>query len=518
MADDQESTLPFVGAEPARPASPGVALTVLAHPDPERVGERLRVARPTAVSRVDGRFGCPSAAGPGRPLDTRWLSRTPLEFTPRADGAVAVRADPARIRLVADGQPVDGQRAFSADAVARSIGLVINGAVALLLHRTRGSESTGRFPALVGDGDAMCALRTRIALAGPSPLPVLVRGETGTGKELVARALHAASDRAGRPFVAVNLGAIPPELAASTLFGHEPGAFSGAGRGRPGAFRAAEGGTLFLDEVGEAPGAVQTALLRVLEVAEIQPVGRARPVPVDARVIAATDADLDAAVAAGGFRAALLERLGALELRTPPLRDRPEDVGRLLYHFLAAGPGAERLRSARQPEELWPPAAIVARLATLDWPRNVRQLRNIAHEMATFSTGHPFRPGPKLADLLAPAQPGPPPDAPEHPDPRRPRPKGPDPETLSTGDLRRLLAEHRWRISAVARALGLSQGGMYGLLRRHAIPIARDLDRYAFQRALSAAGGDLRLMAEQLEMSVRALTLRRRQLGLAPDD
>lgn len=506
--DDQESTLPFVAAEAPDPRRLRSTLTVAAHPDPARVGDRLAIERSTDVSRADGLFASPDASRRG-PLDTRWISRSPIRFTPRDDGSVLLEHTPERARLVVDGAQLGARHLLTPGAVARGVGLTVNGAVALLLHRCTGLRRPPGMQAIVGESDAMALLLERIALAAAGELPVLVRGETGTGKELVARALHAGGPRAGRPFVAVNLGAIPAELAASTLFGHEPGAFSGAGKGSAGAFRAAEGGTLFLDEVGEAPAAVQTALLRVLEVAEIQPLGRARPVPIDVRIVAATDADLDAAVAGGGFRAALLERLGALELRTPPLRDRPDDVGRLLYHFLAAGPAAHRLRGARQPDELWPPAETVARLVTRSWPRNVRQLRNIAHEMATFSMGHPFRPGPKLADLLAGEEPAPAAPA---------APAAIDSEALSTESLRALMSEERWRISAVARRLGLSQGGIYGLLRRHGIPIARDLDRYAFQRGLATAGGDLRLMAEQLEMSVRALTLRRRQLGLASDD
>ncbi len=511
-SDDQESTLPFIGAEAPSPARSGPTLTVLAHPDPDRVGARLALQRPTDVSRVAGFFEQPGGGARG-PLDTRWISRAAVRFTPLPDGGVAIEYPPDRVRLTLGDTQLPAESVVSADDLAAGRAMVVNGAVALLLHRSRGLERPQAPEALIGASDAIARLTERIALAADGHLPVLIRGETGTGKELVARALHDGGPRAGRPFIAVNLGAIPAALSASTLFGHEPGAFSGAGKGQPGAFRAAEGGTLFLDEVGEAPAAVQTALLRVLEVSEIQPVGRARAIPVDVRVIAATDADLDAAVAGGGFRAALLERLGALELRTPALRARPDDIGRLLYHFLAAGPAADRLRGAKQPDELWPPAAVVARLALCPWPRNVRQLRNIAHEMATFSAGHPFVPGPKLADLFArSAAPAPAAVPVSSAAPTL------DPETISTDALRALLGEHRWRISAAARALGLSQGGMYGLLRRHGVPIARDLDRYAFQRALSAAGGDLRLMAEQLEMSVRALTLRRRQLGLAPDD
>jgi two-component system nitrogen regulation response regulator GlnG len=164
---------------------------------------------------------------------------------------------------------------------------------------------------------------------------VLLRGETGTGKELAARALHDAGPRRRRGFLAVNMGAVPPTLAAAELFGAARGAFTGADQKRIGYFTRADGGTLFLDEIGETPAEVQILLLRALDNREIQPVGGGDPQPVDVRLIAATDADLEGAMAAVRFRSTLLHRLSGYEIFLPQLRDRREDFGRLFLHFLS---------------------------------------------------------------------------------------------------------------------------------------------------------------------------------------
>ncbi|MEO5616762.1 MAG: sigma-54 dependent transcriptional regulator, partial [Candidatus Eisenbacteria bacterium] len=179
---------------------------------------------------------------------------------------------------------------------------------------------------LVGESQAIRALLDQIAKAGPSPARVLIRGEHGTGKELVARALHASSPRREMPFVAVNCAAIPEELFESELFGHERGAFSGATQARRGRFEEAHGGTLMLDEVADLSARAQTKLLRVLQEGELTRVGGSRPVRVDVRVVAATNRDLTGAVAAGAFREDLYFRLAVIPLTVPSLRERREDI------------------------------------------------------------------------------------------------------------------------------------------------------------------------------------------------
>jgi DNA-binding NtrC family response regulator len=226
---------------------------------------------------------------------------------------------------------------------------------------------------LLGRSRAMVKLRESIAQLGPTRAPVLVLGESGCGKELAARALHAASGRRGE-FVALNCGAIAPELVESELFGHEKGAFTGATAKRPGLFVEADGGTLFLDEIAELPLALQPKLLRVLEAGTVRAVGGAGERKVDVRVVAATHQELRARVKARAFRLDLYHRLAAVELRVPSLRERRDDVVLLARHFL------EQAAAESGPKVL-SPAALEA-LSEHAWPGNVRELRNAIQRAA----------------------------------------------------------------------------------------------------------------------------------------
>jgi len=222
---------------------------------------------------------------------------------------------------------------------------------------------------LIGPSHAMREVHKRIGLAAANSMPVLVLGETGTGKEMVARALHRHSARAERPFVAINCSAIPKELLESELFGHVRGAFTGATGERPGCFRAADGGVLLLDEIGDMALDVQAKILRALQEGEVTPLGSHRTVKVDVRVVAATHRDLAAAVREGRFREDLLYRLDVLSIRLPPLRERLADIIPLAEHFLrrAAAPEAPKALSAEAAQ----------RLLSHSWPGNVRELRNL---------------------------------------------------------------------------------------------------------------------------------------------
>jgi DNA-binding NtrC family response regulator len=299
----------------------------------------------------------------------------------------------------------------------------------------------------VGDSQAMREVQKAIGMLADSEASVLITGETGSGKEVVARAIHRHGPRAARPFVAVNCAAIPAGLLESQLFGHTRGAFTGAVADRLGSFREADGGTLFLDEIGDMDLAMQAKLLRVVQDRVVTPVG-GRAVAVDVRLLSATHRDLRAAVAAGRFREDLFWRLGVVPLHLPPLRERLADIVKLAEHFLALAPGGHRLS-----------AAAAARLLAHPWPGNVRELRN-AMERAAALARHQVIGAEALAFLHAPATaevdwlegdlPG-------------------AVARLETAMLRRALADTGGNRAEAARLLGIHRQLLYDKLRRYGL-------------------------------------------------
>ena len=227
------------------------------------------------------------------------------------------------------------------------------------------------FEEIVGSSRGLRRVLAQVAKVAPTDSTVLIVGETGTGKELIARAIHKRSSRASRAFIRVNCAVIPPSLVASELFGHEKGAFTGALQRRTGRFEAADGGTIFLDEIGDLPPETQVALLRVLQEREFERVGSSRPISVDVRVLAATHRDLSVAVKGGSFREDLFYRLNVIPIQLPPLRERREDVPLLIAHFLQKF-SKELGKDARG---VTPEAMIV--LERYHWPGNIRELENV---------------------------------------------------------------------------------------------------------------------------------------------
>jgi two-component system, NtrC family, nitrogen regulation response regulator NtrX len=242
-------------------------------------------------------------------------------------------------------------------------------------------EALGMAGEMVGVSAAMRRVREMIARVAPTDARVLIIGESGTGKELVAAAIHRSSNRADRPFVRVNSAAIPRDLVESEMFGHERGAFTGATERRIGRFELADGGTLFLDEVGDLGADAQAKLLRAIEAHEIERVGGGKPIPINVRILAATNMDLTQAVVEGRFREDLFFRLNVIPLALAPLRERREDVGPLVLHFSAM----YQLRSGH-PAPRWSEGALEA-LTRHRWPGNVRELANIVERLAILHPG-----------------------------------------------------------------------------------------------------------------------------------
>ena len=315
--------------------------------------------------------------------------------------------------------------------------------------------------ALLGGSPAMRALKDAIARVAPVPSTVLITGESGSGKELVARDVHRLSAGAREPFVAVNCAALPEQLVESELFGHERGAFTGAATSRKGAFESAGRGTLFLDEIGELPAPAQAKLLRVLEERAVTRLGSSRPVPVPARVIAATNRDLDGEAREGRFRRDLLFRINVHTLRVPPLRDRLSDVPDLVLHLALRT--CERF--GLRPRRVSPEALDI--LMAYDWRlNNVRELRNVVERMIIAADGDVIGPEHVPAEVRD--------DAAVHP----PNAAGARTFVQLKAEAERqiivsALERHDWHITRTAHDLGLADhASLLKIMRRHRI--ARD--------------------------------------------
>ncbi|MBU1522423.1 MAG: sigma-54 dependent transcriptional regulator [Alphaproteobacteria bacterium] len=263
---------------------------------------------------------------------------------------------------------------------------------------TKRAQGRASFDDIIGDSAPMRMVKALGTRAAKSSIPVLITGESGVGKEVIARALHGASDRAGKPFVAVNCGALPANLAESILFGHEKGAFTGAVDKTLGKFREADGGTLFLDEIGELPLDLQVKLLRALQESEIDPVGGKRPVKIDVRIVSATNRDPAQQVKDGAFREDLFYRLNVFPIEAPSLRDRREDIPALVDHFIARFNAEEGKRIVACAPETQ------AMLQAFDWPGNVRQLENAVFRAIVLADSPFLQPYdfPSISGVVAP--------------------------------------------------------------------------------------------------------------------
>lgn len=253
-----------------------------------------------------------------------------------------------------------------------------------LLHENRRLKqmvNVGSTTSLVGESPAMQYLSQTISAVSQSDYTVLVRGESGTGKEMVARLIHDQSNRASKPFIAVNCPAIPEHLLESELFGHVKGAFTGADKDYKGLFAAAHGGTLLLDEIGDISPAIQTKLLRVLQEGEVRPVGSSKSRKVDVRVLASTNQDLESVIKDGSFREDLYYRLNVLAVNIPPLRERTSDIPLLALHFLKAA-----CRDMKLDEKQISPE-VLSHLSSKDWPGNVRELQSVVRRLTVFCSG-----------------------------------------------------------------------------------------------------------------------------------
>ena len=328
----------------------------------------------------------------------------------------------------------------------------------LVGENVRLREATENRYVMVGKSPALLAVRELIAKVGPTAARVLITGENGTGKELVARALHEASPRADQPFVEVNCAAIPSELIESELFGHMKGSFTGAFADRAGKFEQADGGTLFLDEVGDMSLSAQAKLLRVLQEGVVTRIGGSKPIEVDVRVLAATNKDLESEIAEGRFREDLLYRLNVVPIDVPALRERVEDIPDLVAHFtarLAEGAGVKGRSFADD---------AIRRLQARPWPGNIRELRNAVERALILASGKVVT----AADIdrLLPGGDG---DTSLSNEPGQGLTFETFKQEAEKNFLAQKLREHDWNVSETARVLKMPRSNLYKKIERYGL-------------------------------------------------
>lgn len=499
-----------------------LCLTIVWHPDLSRVGEQAIILRDTLeLTRYQPVFAKPqaglamSSASQNLPLGHEGISRQPILFARAPDGSVSITPPASKMVLEINGQAIGTNHTnllLSAAQIEAGVIIGLARAVLLCLHVMRCIPKHNPIDGLIGVGSAAIKTRDLIRQVAATDETVLLLGETGTGKEVAARAIHALSLRRDQALVSVNMAALNEGLAAAELFGAAKGAYTGAQSTRGGFFQEAQEGTLFLDEIGNAPATVQPMLLRVLETGDYRPLGASRDVQSKARIIAATDQDLYG----GGFNQALLRRLESFVIALPPLRARREDIGLLIVHMLQTTtlPDCAHLR---------PPAALVSELANYDWPGNIRQLRHVvkrvllamrAGEVPTLGALLDAPRGVAVSGVVGFGTPVSASNArPVEPDltPARPAPPGggavrKKPAALSGLEVLQAMQNSGWSIRGAALALGISRQSLYTLLEAHSqirrpehIPLPEITD------ALAKANGDVDACAAQLKTPAEAL-------------
>jgi len=501
---DNTMTTQLFAQEGGRPAAL-LGLTILWHPDSTRIGEQF--IGPASQGAVEVSRYAPLFFRPGQDgiaIGHRAIARAPLNLRRTLDDGVEITPPDSRMAVEVNGAVLSAAITFDCDAVARGIVLGLGGHVLVCLHWMTSFPRANDVPGLLGVSSGAIATRELIRQVAPTDLPVLLLGETGTGKDVAARAIHATGKRRSLPLVAVNMATLNESLAAADLFGAAKGAYTGAQAARQGLFAEADGGTLFLDELGDTPATVQPMLLRVLETGRYRPLGATQEASTSARLIAATDQDLDAK----GFNQPLLRRMESFVIRVPALRERREDIGVLLLHALKG--------CVDSPEELAAfPAGLVSEMCNYDWPGNIRQLANVARRavmaqradqplgLAQF-VREPFisrsaivgkhdDTGPATAEAA----------------PRRSL------ATISGQDVVQAMEDNGWQISGAAQQLGISRPSLYKLIEAHPeIRPAALIPHPELSAVARAFGGDVGLCASHLKTPAEALRRHMRSNGL----
>ena len=504
---DPDATLTSYGMAEDFASAPVLGITVLWHPQRERIGEQMlgpAAGGAIALNRFAPLFARAGAGHEGTPLGERSITREPVHIRFVAEGGIQIDHVRGKMGLELNGRPSNGTDRFTASELERGIVIGLGSQIFVCLHLMRSLPRAANVPGLIGVGDGAIKMREAIAQVAGTSMPVLLLGETGSGKEVAAQAIHALSGRRNGRFVAINMATLSESLAAAELFGAVKGAYTGATSGRRGWFAEAEDGTLFLDEVGDTPASVQAMLLRVLESGEYRPLGAGADARSNARIVAATDQDLGE----GGFNQALRRRLEAFVIRVPALRERREDIGVLVRHFL----------EAEAPGNGWNlPFELLSQVFNGDWPGNVRQL---AHAMRRVALDLQAGNVPVLEQAVvmpAVVQAGDPASAAASAaaSASASRPVRRKASELSDDDLVEAMEKSQWQILAASKALGISRPTVYKLLEAHPrIRIPSNIPEEEIRAAWEACEGDLQRCASRLMTPAEALRRHVALLGL----
>ena len=490
------------------------ALTIVWHPHIDRIGQiaaltNLLEAKVAYLSRNEPMFFPPGATG-GAPLDHRGISKESVLDIAFINGGLELQSHPrSRTEIEVDGQLLLERRRVTPADLERGLIITVARRFVFCLHAVRWPIKRSPTLGLLGTSDAIEDVRRSIARVAGEDMTVLLRGESGTGKELAARALHQAGPRAKARFVEVNMADLDAERATAELFGYKKGAFTGATADVAGHFRTATGGTIFLDEIAYTVPRVQPKLLRVLDNQVVQPLGSSDAIKVDVRIVAATDAKLEQAVAERRFERSLFNRLKtAFNIRLPPLRDRREDVGVLLVHFLKVNfGGSSILQKIQDPDPKtrpWLSANDVASVALSRLTENVRSLKGLAQTLVK-KVGEAGDTSPAVKefladDLEATAAP---------PSVFQVGSNTPTPVRYTEEHLVAALEQARWSRKRAAELLGVGRSTFYEWLDRY--PQLRSvlaLEEKALRERLVAVGGDLARLAAELGTSTALLQRR----------
>lgn len=507
--DDNDHTLTSPLAKSTQKNAPVLCLSIIWHADKQRIGEQAFAAQgEVAVSRYLPTFRHPASAD-AQGIGHGGVSREPLHLRMlvQDEKNIGLEVVPPNSRMVVElnGKQIHAASRLSIEQLEAGAILSLGRTVLLCLHLVHSLPKHNPLPGLIGIGSAITKLRDQIRQVAATDSSVLLLGETGTGKELTAQAIHRLSERAQAPLVTVNMAALNESLAAADLFGAAKGAYTGAQQAREGLFAQAQNATLFLDEIGNAPEAIQPMLLRVLEGGDYRPLGASRDLHSNARIIAATDQNLYQS----SFNQALLRRLESFIIHLPPLRARREDIGLLILHLLAKS-------SASAVPDF--PASLVAELALYDWPGNVRQLTHVVKRcvMALQIEEQPdlasmFDQAPRSQQMPATI----PAPVSDHAAPQAAANSYKKPAKLSPEEVLQAMQRHQWNILAAAQALGISRPSLYKLLDAHPdIRRAEHIGQAEIAQALAHCAGNLEACAAYLKTPSESLRRQARHLHL----